>query len=109
MCAQCDKGWFKLGNECQKCPKGAPVILIAFAVFALVIVLLLVKFGGHKSAKAYGGTIGIATKFFQVLAVIGRLQVEWPSTVKATVSTVASPFSLKFDTLAPECTAPEVD
>jgi alpha-tubulin suppressor-like RCC1 family protein len=105
MCSQCEAGWFRAGGACKGCPKGAPGILFAFVLFSVVIVLLLVKFGGRRSAKAYGGTIGIATKFFQVLAVIGRLDVLWPSSVKDTIATLTTPFSLKFDTLGPECSA----
>ncbi len=105
MCSQCMQGWFRAGGECKRCPKGAPGILFAFVLFSVLIVVLLVRFGGRRSAKAYGGTIGIATKFFQVLAVIGRLDVLWPSSVKSTIAALTTPFSLKFDTLGPECSA----
>ena len=72
-CAECKLRYFKSGNRCEKCPPGASLILLALVLFAIVIVILLIKsVGGHKSAKTYGGTIGIAIKFFQVLSVIGR-------------------------------------
>jgi hypothetical protein len=76
-------------------------------IFAFLIAGLLIKAAG-KSARAYTGTISIATKFFQVLAVIGRLNILWPPTVKDTITTITTPFSLKFDALAPECSAPAV-
>ncbi len=77
MCSKCEQRWFRAGGECKRCPKGAPVILYLFVAFSVLIDVLLVKFGGRRSAKAYGGTVGIATKFFQVLSVIaGRVVAE---------------------------------
>jgi hypothetical protein len=107
MCSQCVDNWFKAGGECRRCPKGSPAILAGFIFFAFLIALLLIKAAG-KSARAYSGTIGIATKFFQVLAVIGKLDVSWPPRVKDAVTTLTTPFSLKFDALAPECSAPAI-
>lgn len=108
MCAQCKEGYFKSGTDCVKCPRGATMIFIAFLAFSVLVVVLLVKFGAHQSAKAYSGTIGIATKFFQILAIIGRLQVHWPANVTKTISALTAPFSLRFNDLAPECTAPAI-
>ena len=44
----------------------------------------------------------------QVLAVVGKLEVSWPSSVKSAISVLTTPFSLKLDSLAPECSAPSI-
>ena len=87
------------------------MIVIAFIIFAFVVALLLIRSVAKKKdpSDSYGGTIGIATKFFQVLAVIGKLDVLWPKSVSSSISVVTTPFSLKFtDTLAPECSIPAI-
>jgi hypothetical protein len=66
MCAECIAGYFKSGASlCTKCPNGAPTILVAFVIFCVLLTIVLIKSVGG-STKAYAGTIGIATKFFQV-------------------------------------------
>jgi hypothetical protein len=107
MCSQCRPRYFRQGDQCLRCPNGAPVVLLAFVIFAFIITVLLIRSAG-KSMRAYSGTIGIATKFFQVLAVIGRLNVLWPASVKEAITTATTPFTLKMGNLAPECSAPAI-
>jgi hypothetical protein len=58
---------------------------------------------------SYMGAVSIATKFFQILAILGKLDVGWPPSVKNTITALSAPFTLRFqDFLAPECSAPSV-
>jgi hypothetical protein len=108
MCAECLPGYFKTGRAtCNACPDQAPWILIAFGIFCVLLALGLIVVVG-KRAKPYTGTIGIATQFFQVLAVIGKLDIGWPERVTDTIRIVTAPFTLDISFLASECSVPAI-
>lgn len=117
LCARCADGYFRASGECKPCPPVPYIIIAAFVVFSFAVAILLIrgmpgsrdKQRGSPAQLGYAGTLGIATKYFQVLAVIGRLGVEWPRSVRGSVSVLTTPFTLKIsDSLAPECTAPQI-
>eukprot|EP00163_Fabomonas_tropica_P011773 TRINITY_DN2265_c0_g1_i1.p1 TRINITY_DN2265_c0_g1~~TRINITY_DN2265_c0_g1_i1.p1 ORF type:complete len:2128 (-),score=551.89 TRINITY_DN2265_c0_g1_i1:181-6564(-) len=107
LCAQCTPGWYARGNYCEKCPKAAFWTLIVFGLFVLLLILGLMRAVG-KNASAYGGTINIATFFFQVVGIIAKLKLKWPKSVGTTMNLMSSPFSLNLDILASECSIPLV-
>jgi hypothetical protein len=107
LCSVCAPGYFRLNNLCNPCPRAAPTILVVFVLFSIGICVALIKAAG-KRTKALSGTIAVSTKFFQVISIFGRIDVNWPKSVKDTIAVITAPFNLKFDTLAPECSAPSI-
>ena len=106
MCALCAEGFYKNGRVCSPCPNVSKLLLVGYAVLALTIVIFLIFI--LNRSKNYTGTVGIATSFFQVLAVIANLNVNWPKRVTDVVKTVTAPFTLNTDILASECSLPRV-
>lgn len=110
MCSQCLPGWYRTKGTCSTCPKGSVALVIAFSLVSALIVGLLIWGAGSKRKKAAGfaGTVGVATQFFQILAIVTKLDFSWPERVKNAASAVTALFTLKLDVFAPECSAPSI-
>jgi alpha-tubulin suppressor-like RCC1 family protein len=111
LCSQCQKGWYRSTGACSKCPRVAVALILVFVLVAAVLVGLLLYGAGRKRKKAYGyaGTIGVATQFFQVLAIVAKLDFSWPESFQKAARAVTALFTLKIDIVAPECSAPSVN
>eukprot|EP00161_Ancyromonas_sigmoides_P007693 TRINITY_DN1941_c0_g1_i1.p1 TRINITY_DN1941_c0_g1~~TRINITY_DN1941_c0_g1_i1.p1 ORF type:complete len:2874 (-),score=743.10 TRINITY_DN1941_c0_g1_i1:38-8659(-) len=108
VCSICDPGWYKLRSECRACPDHAIFFLIGLVVFCIVICVVLLKVVGAKNAHQYGGTIAAAVDFFQVLAIIGDIPLNWPPAVSRAISIVTAPFYLSLEIVASECSVPDI-
>lgn len=108
LCSVCLPGYYKNRLVCTKCPSYASALMIGFAVFCVLLALVLLKSVGVEGAHRYGGTINVATDFFQVLAIIGRLRLNWPPEFKRVIDALTAPFFISSDILATECSVPSV-
>jgi hypothetical protein len=103
-CSSCDKGFYKRGTECVRCPDSPYALVIGFT--------LLVVFGG---ALAYWlnkrnvnlAFISIGVDFFQVISILLLSKIGWPESVKQLLH-ILSAFNLNLDIVAPECLVPDV-
>jgi hypothetical protein len=103
VCARCVPGYFRTANDCIQCPRGSHGIIVGVILLVIVVAILFLALGGQKRTKAYGGTLAIGAKFFQVLMVVGRLNVSWPKRVRDVVEKVTAPLTLKLDVVGLEC------
>jgi hypothetical protein len=102
MCAECDDGWYSLEHRCRPCPDNAVWILVGVVAIALVLVVLFFRIVG-KRIIAFAGVLRIVTKFFQVVALLSKMNLRWPSVVADTMRYTTSIFWLDPDVLASEC------
>eukprot|EP00163_Fabomonas_tropica_P026281 TRINITY_DN4759_c0_g1_i1.p1 TRINITY_DN4759_c0_g1~~TRINITY_DN4759_c0_g1_i1.p1 ORF type:complete len:2765 (+),score=608.45 TRINITY_DN4759_c0_g1_i1:633-8927(+) len=105
LCADCQDGFYKLNGLCEVCPELAVWIIILFVIFASIICAMLVKMVG-KNASAYGATVGIATYYFQVLAMLNKMDMQWPYVIRRVIEILTAPFTWNLDILAMECSFP---
>jgi hypothetical protein len=108
LCSDCEPGFYKNQKVCRTCPSGAIYFMIGFAVFCVLICALIFRVVGAKGAHRYGGTIAVAVDFFQVLAIVGNLPLDWPPEIARAISIVSAPFFLSLELLASECSVPDV-
>eukprot|EP00163_Fabomonas_tropica_P002559 TRINITY_DN1197_c0_g1_i1.p1 TRINITY_DN1197_c0_g1~~TRINITY_DN1197_c0_g1_i1.p1 ORF type:complete len:1223 (+),score=281.85 TRINITY_DN1197_c0_g1_i1:1949-5617(+) len=105
LCGRCLDGYYQTGKHCEVCPDLAIWILVFFIIFCLMVAALLLKSVG-KHATSYGATVGIGTYFFQVLAMLNRLEMNWPPLIRRLISFLTAPFTFDIDILATECSFP---
>lgn len=102
VCVQCIKGYYRdpLGtNQCVQCPENSSSMLIGMAVGILVGAFVLYHLYRKGPSVA---AIGIAIDYFQILAIFGSLDLNWPGSVKFVFSAL-SLFSSNVEVTAPEC------
>jgi hypothetical protein len=109
ICTTCTPGYFRSSNDCIRCPSGSKGIAVAVALLVVAVAVLFLVLRGVRRSKAAGGTLSIATKFFQVLMVVGRLNVSWPKRVRDTIDGVTSPLTFKLDSVGLECSDVKID
>jgi hypothetical protein len=102
MCAECADGWYSLEHLCRPCPDNAVWILVGVVAIALVLVVVFFRIVG-KRIIAFAGVLRIVTKFFQVVALLSKMNLRWPSVVADTMRYTTSIFWLDPDVLASEC------
>ena len=92
-------GYFRLNDECQKCPENIPLIIAAFCC-ALVFSAIGAWYMEDKKVNFAFLSIGI--DYFQVLAIFARIPVKWPDWVRFVLQ-LLSIFNFNIDIAAPEC------
>lgn len=101
VCAVCSSGYYRFAYACHTCGPLARAALPLFVILAVAVVLLLLR--ASSSVVRDTAILGICTKFFQVLFIIGHLDVNWPQSVMNASRFVSVPFSFNDDFLALEC------
>ncbi|KAJ5078106.1 insulin-like growth factor binding proteinn-terminal [Anaeramoeba ignava] len=100
LCAVCLKGFYKFGSQCMKCPNNQKNRLILVGLF--IILLCLFLFIIARKIRNYFASFSIMFSFFQVLAVISGLKLNWPGSLETTWRSI-SLFNFNIDYLAVEC------
>ncbi|KAJ3423535.1 g protein-coupled receptor-related [Anaeramoeba flamelloides] len=100
QCAECMVDFYKRDSKCEKCPNNATrrFIFILLGIFALLLILLFIA----KKATSYFGSFTISFSFFQLLVIIYKLNVNWPTDISNTLE-IFLPFNFNLDFLAMEC------
>ncbi|KAJ3437471.1 hypothetical protein M0812_16634 [Anaeramoeba flamelloides] len=76
QCSECLNTFYKFESQCQECPTNNNSRLILFFIlFILLIILLLII---AKKGKNYFGSFSIFINFFQVIAILPKLEFNWP-------------------------------
>ncbi|KAJ5066395.1 g protein-coupled receptor-related [Anaeramoeba ignava] len=100
LCSVCLQGFYKFGNQCMKCPNNQKNRLVLVGIF--VILLCLFLFIIARKVKNYFASFSITFSFFQILAVISGLKLNWPDSIGSTWRSI-SLFNFNIDYLAVEC------
>ena len=98
-CATCAEGYYRINGLCQECPSAPWAIVVAG-----VGVLICGSYIGWKLQKKNVnlGILSIGIDYFQVLAVFGSANVQWPQSLVNMYNSF-SIFNLNVDVAAPEC------
>ena len=102
ICAECEPGWYALEHRCRPYPDNAVWILIGVAAGALILVVLFFRIVG-KRIIAFAGVLRVVTKFFQVVALLSKMNLRWPTSVADAMRYTTALFWLEPDMLASEC------
>eukprot|EP00163_Fabomonas_tropica_P022311 TRINITY_DN3891_c0_g1_i2.p1 TRINITY_DN3891_c0_g1~~TRINITY_DN3891_c0_g1_i2.p1 ORF type:complete len:4052 (-),score=937.52 TRINITY_DN3891_c0_g1_i2:314-12469(-) len=105
MCAQCAEDFYMSGTDCKPCRSYDYWLVLIFPIFCVLLSFFMVWIVG-KNSSASGGTIGIATYFFQVLAMLNKLDLRYPQLVRDLLDVLTAPFTFNVDILASECVLP---
>lgn len=103
-CAVCASQFYRVNDECIKCPDSPWAIVIIFSVGAI-----LALFAAYTlNAKSVNLTlISVGMDWAQVVAMFSRTRVQWPTLVKE-LFMILSAFNFNLELIAPECAIPEV-
>jgi hypothetical protein len=98
-CATCAEGFYRINGLCQECPSAPWAIVVAG-----IGVLICGSYVGYKLQKKNVnlGILSIGIDYFQVLAVFGSANVQWPQALVNMYNSF-SIFNLNVDVAAPEC------
>ncbi|KAJ3433709.1 repeat outer membrane protein [Anaeramoeba flamelloides] len=101
VCSECTNEFYKLEDECEKCPENqaARIVLIFLALF----IILGFGFVLAQKARNYFGSFTIGLSFLQIISIMYKLDLKWPSNLKSTFK-FASIFNFNIEFLAVDCT-----
>ncbi|KNC54457.1 uncharacterized protein AMSG_10453 [Thecamonas trahens ATCC 50062] len=112
-CGVCIEGYYKVNGRCEACPQGHSWLLVVFVVllvlaclaFTIVSVLMarrMTKDRRNRRTTWSLASIGAGITYMQILALLGELKAEWPSSVSSfLLSFSVVNFNIEF--FAPEC------
>ena len=104
-CGQCEERFYRESGRCERCPEESKAFLAIS--LAVVLVLGLVVGSGLLLFARFvpfqlNGTLGIAIFFFQLVALIRNIKLNWPPALMA-VMNMASVFVLDLAFFKVEC------
>ncbi|KAJ5074767.1 insulin-like growth factor binding proteinn-terminal [Anaeramoeba ignava] len=101
MCSECSKGFYRISGRCEKCPANAKTrLIIAFFLIMIFAIILLIIV--RSQARSYFGSLSIAFSFFQILATLPKMNINWPPRLQDFMNSLTS-FNFNVDLVAPEC------
>eukprot|EP01156_Anaeramoeba_ignava_P010784 Anaeramoba_ignava/a480793_53.p1 GENE.a480793_53~~a480793_53.p1 ORF type:complete len:917 (+),score=259.65 a480793_53:298-3048(+) len=101
MCSECSNGFYRISGRCEKCPANAKTrLIIAFFLIMIFAIILLIIV--RSQARSYFGSLSIAFSFFQILATLPKMNINWPPRLKNFMNSLTS-FNFNVDLVAPEC------
>ncbi|KAJ3434729.1 insulin-like growth factor binding proteinn-terminal [Anaeramoeba flamelloides] len=99
-CSECDVGFYRFEDKCQKCPDGQTErLVLLFILFVLITIVLLII---SKKAKNYFGSFSIIINFCQIIAIMPGMKLNWPVSL-VNFFQYFSAINLNIDYLALEC------
>ncbi|KAJ3442002.1 hypothetical protein M0812_14024 [Anaeramoeba flamelloides] len=76
LCSECLSGFYKFEDQCEICPiNNNSRLILFFILFVILIILLLII---AKKGKNYFGSFSIFINFLQVIAILPKLDYNWP-------------------------------
>jgi hypothetical protein len=103
-CMTCAPQYYRVNDECVKCPDSPWAVLIIFCVIAALALGLAYTLNAYSVNLAL---ISIGMDWAQVVAVFARARIRWPALVKQ-IFLILSAFNFNLELIAPECAVPEV-
>ncbi|KAJ3433975.1 insulin-like growth factor binding proteinn-terminal [Anaeramoeba flamelloides] len=101
QCSECLRGFYQFESQCVQCPNNnVSRLIFFFVIFLFSIILLLVI---AKKGKNYFGSFSIFINFFQVIAILPKLEFNWPIKL-VNFFQFFSLLNFNIDFLALECT-----
>ncbi|KAJ6229009.1 g protein-coupled receptor-related [Anaeramoeba flamelloides] len=99
-CGECIYKFYKVGKRCLECPSNVfSRIIGAFFILVIITILLLVL---AKKGKNYFGSYAILLSFFQIIAIIPGMELNWPVQL-LNFFTFLSFFNFNLELLAIDC------
>lgn len=105
LCASCEKGYYMASGVCQHCPnKALSYFLLALFLFICIIVMLIaLRVVSDASVGRAGGALGVMVFEFQVLSLVGSIDVGWDNSILQVMRVIRAPFTLSIDSFGIEC------
>ncbi|KAJ3442001.1 hypothetical protein M0812_14023 [Anaeramoeba flamelloides] len=76
LCSECLSGFYKFEDQCEICPiNNNSRLILFFILFVILIILFLII---AKKGKNYFGSFSIFINFLQVIAILPKLDYNWP-------------------------------
>ncbi|KAJ3441999.1 hypothetical protein M0812_14021 [Anaeramoeba flamelloides] len=76
LCSECLSGFYKFENQCEICPINNTLRLILFFILFVILIILFLIIA--KKGKNYFGSFSIFINFLQVIAILPKLDYNWP-------------------------------
>ncbi|KNC46507.1 uncharacterized protein AMSG_02943 [Thecamonas trahens ATCC 50062] len=105
LCAECARGYYRLGSRCLRCRAGAnSAVVVALVVGCLAAIAMMLGFNLSTSLHYKFASVMIGFNALQIAALYGRLDLEWGEVARAVFS-FASSLNINFELTSPECAA----
>jgi hypothetical protein len=106
-CGQCITHWYKFRGECRQCDK-TEITWLRLLAFMSALALVTGLFFVLSSTKVHHiASIAIAFSFWQILSMLARFDIQWPSLIGGSLS-ASSVSNFNVDFLSPNCIFPEI-
>lgn len=69
-CGECNKGYYRTGATCTRCPNNQGSRLVVYAVVIIVFSFVAVYFARERNRSTFLTTFSIASNFFQILGIV---------------------------------------
>ncbi|KAJ6243544.1 hypothetical protein M0813_21981 [Anaeramoeba flamelloides] len=100
QCTECLSGFYKYSGKCVTCPSNNWIrLFFASVLFAFCTTLLLFI---ARKGKNYFGSLSIIISFFQVIAILPNMMLNWPNKLLTFFKSL-SLFNFNIELLALEC------
>ncbi len=103
-CGSCDKGYYRRGMECARCPDSPWVLVIGFVLLAVSMVGVGYFLNKQNVNIAF---LSIAVDYMQVISMFANSRIAWPKAIKDLLQ-ILSAFNLNIEIIAPECIKPDL-
>jgi hypothetical protein len=107
-CGQCIDHWYKFRGECRQCERTEITWLRLIALGGLFVVVTGGFFALSSTKVHHIASIAIAFSFWQVLSMLARFDIQWPSLIGGSL-TASSVSNFNVDFLSPNCIFPGID
>ncbi|KNC46965.1 uncharacterized protein AMSG_03398 [Thecamonas trahens ATCC 50062] len=103
LCAECDRGYYRLGSVCHKCNGGRNALVITLLVLGILAVCwMLLGFNLAESMRYKFAAAMIGLNGLQISALYGKLDLDWGDFAQLYFD-LASALNVDLGLTAPEC------
>jgi hypothetical protein len=86
LCGDCVSGYYRIDENCQKCPN---VIIKVFTILGITLIVSVVLFRTIFSTLSLSNDARILLQSLQILALYPEITVRWPPSILAVLQTLA--------------------
>jgi hypothetical protein len=107
-CGQCITHWYKFRGECLQCDRTEITWLRLLAFMSALAIVTGIFFVLSSTKVHHIASIAIAFSFWQILSMLARFDIKWPSLIGGSLS-ASSVSNFNVDFLSPNCIFPEIN
>jgi hypothetical protein len=107
-CGQCNQKWYKFRGICNKCERTEITWIRLLALGGALAIITGIFFALSSMKVQHIASIAIAFSFWQVLSMLARFDIKWPSLIGGSL-TASSISNFNVDFLSPNCIFPDMN